>query len=75
VDGANGVGALKAKVLGKYIAEYLKIDIYNDGSDGILNKGVFIFITIIIIAIQQYFLNLLVHSLKDLKNSSFLVWS
>uniref|UniRef100_A0A7M5ULE0 Phosphoacetylglucosamine mutase n=1 Tax=Clytia hemisphaerica TaxID=252671 RepID=A0A7M5ULE0_9CNID len=39
LDGANGVGALKGRVLSKYISEYLKIDVFNDGTNGILNKG------------------------------------
>ncbi|OWF42872.1 Phosphoacetylglucosamine mutase [Mizuhopecten yessoensis] len=37
LDGANGVGAQKARQLSPYISDYLSIDICNDGSTGKLN--------------------------------------
>lgn len=40
VDGANGVGAIKAKQLQKHLEGYLQMTVCNDGTNGILNEGV-----------------------------------
>lgn len=40
LDGANGVGAVKAHQLASYLGNFLTIDIRNDGSSGKLNDGV-----------------------------------
>lgn len=37
LDGANGIGAMKIKILQKYIGNALKINLHNDGSEGKLN--------------------------------------
>ncbi|XP_057305726.1 phosphoacetylglucosamine mutase-like isoform X1 [Hydractinia symbiolongicarpus] len=39
VDGANGVGALKAAQLQKHLASSLSLLIHNDGTSGVLNEG------------------------------------
>lgn len=37
LDGANGIGAIKIKLLQKYLGNTLNIELYNDGSKGKLN--------------------------------------
>merc|ERR1712087_496919 len=39
VDGANGVGALKAITLNQHLNDILPITVFNDGSCGIVNDG------------------------------------
>lgn len=40
IDGANGVGAVKAAELVNYVKPSLSMSIYNDGSQGKLNHKV-----------------------------------
>lgn len=40
VDGANGIGALKAAQLQKHLTSSLSLLIHNDGTSGVLNEGV-----------------------------------
>jgi len=39
VDGANGVGSIKANQLQKHLEGYIQMTVCNDGTDGILNEG------------------------------------
>jgi len=39
IDGAHGVGALKASQLKSYLKDSISLSIHNDGTDGILNEG------------------------------------
>lgn len=44
MDGANGVGALKVRELAEHMAGLLKLEAVFDGSDGILNEKVYIYL-------------------------------
>ena len=45
VDGANGVGAVKSLQLSKHLSDYLHITTIYDGSEGILNHQVGLFVS------------------------------
>ena len=47
VDGANGVGAVKSLQLSKHLSDYLHITTIYDGSQGILNHQVGLFVCIL----------------------------